>query len=34
MPISTQLVEGSAIIQEREVTNPIKGSVEGPAKRR
>ena len=34
MPISTQLVKGSAIIQEREVTNPIKGSVEGPAERR
>ena len=34
MLITAQLVKGSSIIQEREVTNPIKGSVEGPAERR
>ena len=34
MLITTQLVKDSAIIQEREVTNPVKGSVKGPAERR
>jgi len=33
MLITAQLVKGSAIVQQREVTNPIKGSVEGPAER-
>lgn len=32
--VTTQLVKSSTIVQQRKVTDPIEGSLEGPAERR